>query len=67
MKLVKINTTDKRQIQLESGHWQQTIYNDMKIQPKWEDYNIDMSYYIKAVESEIDNILRIPINQMKLF
>ncbi len=67
VKLVKINATDKRQIQLESGHWQQTIYNDMKIQPKWEDYNIDMSYYIKAVESEIDNILKISINQMKLF
>jgi hypothetical protein len=39
----------------------------MKLFPKWEQYSIDMSYYMKAIESEIDNILNVPVNQTKLF
>jgi len=67
VKLVKINSHDNREIQLEAGHWQQVVYNEMKIFPKWEDYKIDLSYYMKAVESEINNILNVSANQMKLF
>jgi len=67
VKLVKIHGKDGRQIQLEAGHWMQTVYNDMKINPKWEDYFININYYMKAIESEIDNILKIDVNQMKLF
>jgi hypothetical protein len=67
VKLTKINSKDNRQIQLEAGHWMQTMYNDMKLFPKWEQYSIDMSYYMKAIESEIDNILNVPVNQTKLF
>lgn len=67
VKLIKRNTNDAREIQLDAGHWLSTVYNDMKLNPKWDDYNIDVAYYMKAIESEIDNILNISANQMKLF
>ena len=66
-KIIKVNKSDGREIQLESGHWVQRLFNDMKIEPKWENYNIDKAYYMKAIESEIDNILKVSVNQLKLF
>ena len=67
IKIVKVNTLDRREIQLESGKWLQTLFNKMDLKPKWIDYNIDNSYYMKAIESEINNILDTSINQLKLF
>lgn len=67
VKIVKVNKVDGREIQLESGHWLQKIFNKLDIKPKWEDYNIDKAYYMKAIESEIDKILKVSINQLKLF
>ena len=40
---------------------------EIKLEPKWEDYNIDLAYYIKAIESEINSILHTSINQLELF
>ena len=40
---------------------------NIKLKPKWEDYDINLAYYSKAVESEINNILSTSINQLKLF
>lgn len=67
VKIIKVNKEDGREIQCESGKWMQTLYNKIELQPKWDDYNIDNGYYIKAIESEIDNILSVSINQLKLF
>ena len=67
VKIVKVNQTDGREIQLESGKWLQTIYNDMKVEPKWENYNINKLYYLQAIESEIDSILSVSSNQLQLF
>ena len=67
VKIVKINSQDNREIQLESGRWLQSVFNKMELKPKWDDYDIDAAYYMKAIESEIDNILEVSINQLKLF
>ena len=67
VKITKVNKTDGREIQLESGRWLQTIYNKMKIEPKWESYNINKGYYLEAIEKEIDSIMDVSSNQLTLF
>lgn len=67
VKIVKVNTLDGREIQLESGRWLQTLFNKMDLKPKWVDYDLDNAYYMKAIESEINNILDVAQNQLKLF
>jgi hypothetical protein len=67
VKVVKVHKEDGREIQCESGKWMQTIFNEINLKPNWSDYNIDIAYYSKAIESEIDNILSVSINQMELF
>jgi hypothetical protein len=67
VKITKVNVNDKREIQLEAGKWLQTLYNKMHIEPKWENYNVDKTYYLKAIEQEIDNILNDSYQQSKLF
>ena len=39
----------------------------MKVEPKWDNYNINKAYYLQAIETEINNILSVPTNQLKLF
>ena len=67
VKIIKVNQVDKREIQLEAGKWIQTIFNKMKMEPKWDSYNIDKGYYSQAIENEINNILTVSSNQLKLF
>jgi hypothetical protein len=67
VKIIKVNKKDAREIQLESGRWLQTVYNKMKVEPKWETYNINKGYYLQAIESEINSILSVSSNQLKLF
>jgi hypothetical protein len=67
VKIIKVNKTDKREIQLEAGKWLQTVFNKMEIKPKWDSYNINKGYYLEAIEQEIDNILKSPSNQLTLF
>jgi len=67
VKIIKVNKNDNREIQLESGKWLQTIYNKMEIEPKWENYNINKSYYLSAIEQEINNILKVSTSQLELF
>ena len=66
-KIVKVNKKDQREIQLEAGRWLQEVFNDIKIQPKWENYNIDKKYYLDAIEQEINSIIDVSTNQLKLF
>jgi len=67
IKIIKVNKSDGREIQLESGQWLQTVFNKMKIEPKWENYNINRAYYLEAIEQEIDNITNVSSNQLTLF
>jgi len=67
VKIIKVNKKDDREIQLEAGRWLQTVFNKMKVEPKWENYNIDKQYYLQAIESEINSILSVSSNQLKLF
>jgi len=43
------------------------VFNDIKIQPKWENYDIDKKYYLEAIEQEINGIIDVSSNQLKLF
>ena len=67
VKIIKVNKSDAREIQLEAGRWLQTVYNEMIVEPKWETYNINKGYYMQAIESEINSILSVSSNQLKLF
>jgi predicted RNA-binding protein Jag len=67
VKILKVNKKDKREIQLEAGKWLQSIFNDMQLEPKWENYNIDKKYYLEAIEQEINNIIDVAPNQLTLF
>jgi len=67
VKIIKKNKKDNREIQLEAGRWLQKVYNKMEVEPKWENYDIDKAYYLQAIESEINGILSVPSNQLKLF
>ena len=55
-KIYKVNKTDKREIQLESGKWMQQLFNLYEEKP-WADYNIDESYYLDKIYKEINNII----------
>jgi len=66
-KLVKVNTFDGREIQLESGKWKQTVFNKLCIKNKFEDYNVNIKYYIDAIKNEIDNIINISKKQLTIF
>ena len=65
-KIVKINKNDKREIQLESGQWVQTVMNEIETK-KWSDYDINEKYYLNAIEKEINNIIGVKNNQLLLF
>lgn len=54
-KIMKINEADGREIQLESGKWLQTVFVKLEEKP-WHEYGVDESYYLQAVEREIQNI-----------
>lgn len=66
-KVIKTNTLDGREIQVESGKWKITEMNEMIMKPNLSDYNIDLSYYTDKVYKEIANILGNPNKQMSLF
>ena len=66
-KIVKINNTDQREIQLESGKWLQKIFNTYQ-KRSWEDYDINEEYYIQKIYKEIKEMNpQLFINQYKLF
>lgn len=55
-KIIKKNISDNREIQEQAGPWMQTIMNKY-IPKKWEDYDINMNFYIKSANDEISNVL----------
>lgn len=66
-KIVKRNNDDKREIQLESGKWLQTIFNTYE-ERSWEEYNINEQYYTQRIYNEIKQMNpQLFINQYKIF
>lgn len=54
-KIYKINTSDGREVQVESGPIYQTIFNKSE-KKSWEDYNVDEKYYLDKIYDEIEKI-----------
>tara|TARA_R110002167_G_scaffold321236_1_gene527119 strand:- start:105 stop:836 length:732 start_codon:yes stop_codon:yes gene_type:complete len=65
-KIVKVNNTDGRQIQVESGKWMQKVFNNYE-KKTWEDYSIDKSYYLQLIYKEIEKIAGARLKQFKMF
>jgi len=64
-KIVKVNKTDKRQIQIEAGKWMQTEFNQF-VELPWNEYDVNDEYYLDKIYKEIDNIQPKPSPQMQL-
>lgn len=56
-KIIKHNKNDKREIQLESGKWMQTVY-DVHEEKPWADYDINEDYYLQNIYKEIEHITK---------
>jgi hypothetical protein len=54
-KIMKVNKSDKREIQLESGKWMQEDMSKFQEKP-WSHYFINERYYLDKIYKEIDNI-----------
>jgi hypothetical protein len=66
-KIIKVNKSDGREIQVESGRWLQTEFNLYEIKP-WKEYDINDEYYLTQVYREIDLISKKKENsQLTLF
>tara|TARA_R110002020_G_scaffold29571_7_gene93212 strand:- start:4822 stop:6723 length:1902 start_codon:yes stop_codon:yes gene_type:complete len=51
-KIIKENIEDGRQVNLEAGKWQQTIFNTFQ-EKAWEEYDIDYNFYLDKINREI--------------
>lgn len=65
-KIVKVNKTDAREIQIESGKWMQTDFSK-SLEKKWEEYDINEGYYLDKIYKEIANICPPESKQLTLF
>lgn len=65
-KIFKVNKADKREIQLESGKWMQSLFNQYEEKP-WTQYEVDDSYYLDKIYKEINNIIPPEKKQLTLF
>jgi len=65
-KIIKINNSDNREIQTESGKWLLTIFNEYK-NKEWSKYNVNDKYYLNSIYTEIENIAGPKTKQIKLF
>lgn len=65
-KIMKVNKSDGRAIQLESGAWMQQDLS-LLIKKSWVEYDVDESYYLEKIYKEIDNICPKPNPQLSLF
>lgn len=54
-KIVKKHKTDGRQIQVQAGRWMQMLYNQHRELP-WEDRHVNMEFYRREIQKEIDSI-----------
>jgi hypothetical protein len=64
-KIIKVNKSDKREIQIEAGRWVQTDLSKFE-EKKWDEYGINEAYYLEKIYDEIANITP-STNQLTLF
>jgi len=67
-KLLKCHN-DGREMQVEAGKWRQVVMNELVNKP-FQDYNIDMSYYLESIYKEINQIEKVKsrdCTQLSLF
>jgi len=64
-KIIKYNSIDGRETKSEAGPYLQTVYNEIKDRT-FEEYGVNTAYYLRAIESEIDNIQKTHV-QLNLF
>lgn len=55
-KILKCNLSDNRQINVVAGKWQQKLFNEYVEMP-FEDYDIDIRFYIEKLKQEIENLM----------
>jgi hypothetical protein len=55
VKLVKAHP-DGRQIQVEAGEWMQTVVNNVDKQKPFEEYDINMKYYLNEIYKQIEQM-----------
>jgi hypothetical protein len=55
VKLMKVNKSDGREMQLEAGRTRQTVFNKYQKLP-WESYNVDEEFYLRKIRDEIIKI-----------
>ena len=65
-KIMKINKSDGREIQLEAGKWLQVDLSKFE-QKTWAEYDVDESYYLEKIYREIHNVCPPKSNQLQLF
>lgn len=66
-KIIKVNKLNGKEINLVSGKWQQTVFNQYEEKP-WSEYRVDDNFYLDRIYSEIENIRSLKTkNQLTLF
>jgi hypothetical protein len=65
-KIIKINKSDGREINIEAGKWLQQIYINHIDDMDFDDYEINYKYYLENIRKEIEG-LEPNINQLSLF
>ena len=65
-KIIKANKRDAREIQIESGMWMQTEFNQY-VKKEWKEYGVDDRYYLEKIYQEINNIVPPVKQQLELF
>jgi len=66
-KIIKVNKSDGRKINVVSGRWLQTVYNKHEAKP-FEEYGINDQFYLERIFKELKSIAPEDFNhQMSLF
>lgn len=65
-KIIKVNKSDGREIQVESGPWMQEDFSLFK-ELTWEEYDLNEKYYLDKIYKEINNITPPATQQLSLF
>jgi hypothetical protein len=56
-KIIKVNSADGREIQVEAGKWMQTEFN-LYEKKLWSEYDVNEDYYLEQIYKEIENICK---------
>jgi len=65
-KIMKINNSDGREINIEAGKWLQQIYINHIDDMDFDEYEINYKYYLENIKKEIEG-LEPNVNQLSLF